>query len=458
MKKLLSVLFFILLTACSLDNKTGIWQSASEIETNNQTSKSISNNNESIRYEDVFIKNQVFNEEKEIENLFSFKIDRSIKIVNWLEKYAIPTNNISNFSYNGKKLLLSKSKKLHNLSTVKENVNKNVVFYEGNLISYDQKGSIFIYSTRLKKKIFTYNFYKKKFKKFNKKINFIIRENTLYAADNLGYIYALNISNKSIIWAKNYGIPFRSNLKFANNQIFLANQDNVVYSIDAKTGNKNWEFATSLTFLKSNYENTFALDLKSSNLFFLNTSGELYSINMLTQKINWVLNFKNQSLASVDTELFFSKPIVIRNNIIIISTEKNVLGYDLLSASRLWNFSVQSIFKPLINSNYTYLITKSNLLICLDNLSGNVLWSVNIFKNIDNKKLKKKFGSIIDFKIVNSEINLYSTYGYLLSFNPENGNLNSYEKISKSGISSYVFFLNNNMLFMDNKNKLLKYN
>ena len=59
-------------------------------------------------------------------------------------------------------------------------------------------------------------------KKFNKEINLIVNENFLYAADNLGYLYAINLNDNSIVWAKNYGIPFRSNLKFANNQIFLS--------------------------------------------------------------------------------------------------------------------------------------------------------------------------------------------------------------------------------------------
>ena len=64
-------------------------------------------------------------------------------------------------------------------------------------------------------------------------------------------------------------------------QIFLASQDNVIYSIDSKTGNKNWQYATNLTFLKSDFKNNFAIDEFNKNLFFLNTSGEFYSISYL---------------------------------------------------------------------------------------------------------------------------------------------------------------------------------
>jgi len=457
MKRLLLIFIAIVFTSCSFDDKTGIWKDASNTPVDNQTSSQILENEPTIRYEEIFTKNKTYDEEKEPVNFLNIEISKPLRIANWPEQYAISNNNISNFFYSGNNILLSKSSKLSKLSSEGKYLNKKIIFYKNNLISYDHKGTIFIYSLNLNKKILKYNFYKKKFKNFNKEINFIVNEDTLYAADNLGYLYALNLKNNKIIWAKNYGIPFRSNLKFANNQIFLANQDNVISSIDSNTGVKNWQYATSITFLKSDFENTLALDLINKNIFFLNTSGELYSINYFKQNINWVLNFKNSYLSG-DTELFLSQPIVSKNNNLIIATEKAVLSLDTLTGSRNWNLRAEPIFKPIITLNYTYLILKNNLLICLDNKSGNVVWSKNIFRNIKDKKIKNQFESYIDFKIVNGEINIYLKNGYLLTLSPKNGNLNSLNKISKKGISSEIFFLNGNMLFIDKNNKLLKFN
>ena len=72
--------------------------------------------------------------------------------------------------------------------------------------------------------------------------------------------------------------------------------------------------------------------------------------------------------------------------------------------------------------------------------------------------MQEKFHSVVDFKIVNNKINVYSKNGYLLSFIASNGNLSYLSKISKNGINSEVVFLDENMLFMDNSNKLLKFN
>ena len=166
---------------------------------------------------------------------------------------------------------------------------------------------------------------------------------------------------------------------------------------------------------------------------------------------------KNPSLVG-GTELFFSQPIVIKNNDIIISTEKAVLSYNILTGSKNWDLFAEIIFKPIVAMNYTYMVLKNNLLICVDNISGNVVWSKNIFRKKEDTKMKKKFGSISDFKIVNNKINIYSKNGYLLSFNSNDGNLIYKSRINRNGIQSKIFFLNDNMFFVDNVNKLLKFN
>ena len=458
MKRLFWFFIAIIISSCSLDNKTGIWKDASNIIVENSDIKTLESADKDKQYEDIFFKNKIYSEEKNALNNLRIEIDPPIKIDSWIEKYATPSNNISNFYYTGNQNLISRSKKLSKSYTTKDFLNKSTIFYNGNLISYDHKGVIFIYSLKLKKKIFKYNFYKKKFKNIKKNINLILNEHTLYVADNLGYLYAINLKDRSVVWAKNYGIPFRSNLKFANGDIFLANQDNVIFAINSNTGEKKWKFRSSLTFLKSNFRNNIALDIVNKNLFFLNTSGELYSINYLTQKINWVLNFKNPSLAG-DVDLFLSYPLILKNDSLTASTEKAVLNFDSNTSLKNWSFFTETLLKPIVTSGYTYIISKNDLLICLDNNSGEVIWSKNIYNNSKiNKKIKNKFGRFNDFKIVNNKINLYSQDGYLLLFDTNSGNLINFKKISKNGIISKIIFLNNNMLLIDKKSRLLKYN
>jgi len=452
MKGFFLIFVIFIFSSCSFDNKTGIWKDASNTPVVVQDVRSIDGDTTESRYENIFTKNQLFNEEVDILSNYFFEHDAPVQTNSWLEQYGFKTNNISNFSYSGNNILVSKSSKLNKLLS-----NKNIVFYKDNLINYDHKGKIFIYSLSQKKKIFEYNFYKKKFKKFKKIIYLAVDKDILYAADNLGYVYAINIESESLIWAKNYGIPFRSNIKVIDGQILVANQDNKIYAINIITGDSIWQFSTSITFLKSNFKNNFVVDEPNGNLIFLNTSGELYSINYVNQKINWILNFKKSALAE-DTDLFLSQPVIVKNNSLIISTERAILNYNSINGNKNWSFPTNPTLKPILTTNYTYIFSKDNLLICLENKTGNVLWSKYIYKNLNAKIKVKKIGKFIDFKIVNNELNLFSTNGYLLSFNYSNGNLKNAEKISKNGISSEAVFIKNNMFLIDIKNKLLKFN
>lgn len=457
MKRLILIFVTIALTNCSFDNKTGIWKDASNIPFEKSTSNSINKKNVNSSYEDVFSDGQIFNEEKKFDKNFNFKIEKELKNINWPQEFASNTNNISNIEYDNNKILVSKSSKLSKNFGSKNNTAKNTILYNNKIISYDHKGRIFVYSLKDRKKILEFNFYKKTFKKYDKKIFLLVNNNIIYAADNLGYIYAVNLNSGSLIWAKNYGIPFRSNIKYFDDQVFLANQDNVLYSINSTNGEKNWQLSTSLTFLKSEFKNSIALDELNNNIIFLNTSGELYSINYITQRINWVLNFKNLSTKN-EANLFLSQPVVIKDENIFVSTDKSLLSYNIVTGSRNWNKAVAPNLKPVVTQKNIFTFTKNNLLICLEKETGEVLWSKNIYYIEKKPKKIKKIGKIFNLTIANGKINLFSNNGYLLSFNFRDGEVEYFEKISKNGIITEPFFSQKNMFLVDRKNKLLKFN
>ena len=89
-----------------------------------------------------------------------------------------------------------------------------------------------MYSVEKQIIIYEFNFYKKKFKKIKKNLNFVIEKNTVYISDNIGYLYALNYETQKIIWAKNFRTPFRSNIKISGDLIILADQNNFLYFIN----------------------------------------------------------------------------------------------------------------------------------------------------------------------------------------------------------------------------------
>ena len=136
-------------------------------------------------------------------------------------------------------------------------------------------------------------------------------------------------------------------------------------------------------------------------LFFLNTSGELYSINYLTRKINWVLNFKNSSTSG--SELFKGLPLVLEDNNLVVHTGNTIFNYDIFSGEKKWSKNIPINTKTVLSRTHVFLISKSNFLICLDLVSGKFIWSKNVDEQIkifNKKKLISKIGSLKNLLII----------------------------------------------------------
>ena len=152
MKKLASFLIFILACSnCSFDNKTGIWKDASLENIKKKEEK------RNVNLKDVFLENKIFEDEKDSDSKIKITLSPPFKNKSWLNDYFSLTNNIPNIYYENKKLLLFKSSRLS-----RNFGNKDILFHNNSVISSDNKGTIYIYSLNQKKKIFEYNFYKKK--------------------------------------------------------------------------------------------------------------------------------------------------------------------------------------------------------------------------------------------------------------------------------------------------------
>ena len=159
-------------------------------------------------------------------------IPKPVNNFNWTDIFYKYDNNLVNFSYNNLKTISFKSKKIS-----KNTIDVRKLYIDGNLIVSDKKGNLIVFSLEEKKIISKFNFYKKRFKKVNKELNIITEKNIIYIADNIGYVYAYNYESNNILWAKNYKIPFSSNLKIYKNKLVVSNHNNNLYILDKNTGN-----------------------------------------------------------------------------------------------------------------------------------------------------------------------------------------------------------------------------
>ena len=438
MKLFYAIIISIFMQSCSFDNKTGIWK--------NENSTSKNNKDLFKEFKTLSSSNEFFNKIIPLKKNFKFILNKPLDNMEWQDIFYNQTNNFDNFTYNDLNQLIFKSKKLTN-----HKVNNFILLEENNLIINDHKGNIIVFSINENKLISKFNFYKKKYKKINKKLNLIVENNVIYVSDNIGYIYAFNYKKKKVIWAKNFKIPFRSNLKIAGNSLFASNQNNSLFFINKNTGDELSEIPTEETFVKNKFINN--LSLNKNSIFFLNTYGSLYSFDIKTSRMNWFINL-NQSLNLNPSNLFFGNQIISNKDKIVVSSNQFTYIIDTNTGAILHKINISSIVKPIILNEYLFLTTKNGLLIALSLNNGKILYSYDVNKKIseylDIKKKKTEFKSI---SIVNSNIFIFLKNSYLLKFNI-NGKLDDVRKLP-SKINTHNIFIDGSILYLDNKNRLL---
>ena len=107
----------------------------------------------------------------------------------------------------------------------------------------------------------------------------------------------------------------------------------------------------------------------------------------------------------------------------------------------------------MIYNDVLFLISKNDLLISLNLITGEILYSYNINQLIaDFLNLKKKKVQFNSLMIANDKIFVFLNNSFLLKFKI-NGDL---EEISKlpSKINTQPIFINSSMLYLDKKNKI----
>ena len=437
MKLLIFFITLIFLQNCSFDNKTGIWKN-----------EKIFSKKENDIFKDLKVlntKNDTYNKITRIDNNFKFIIPKPKNNFEWNDIYYSKKNNFENFTYNNSNQLTFKSKKITN-----KTVNNYILFEKGNIIVTDQYGNIIVYSSNSKKKIAKYNFYKKKYKKINKFLNISVENNTIFVADNIGYLYSYDYVKNKILWAKKYKVGFRSNVKILNDKLITSDVNNNLFFFNKENGEVLKLIPTEETIVKNQFVNNIAIN--NNITLFLNTYGSLYAVNSETMQISWFLNL-NQSLDLNPSNLFYSNQIVTDKKKIFVSSNKNTYIINLSSGAVIYKKNFSSKYKPIIINNYLFSITNNNLLIAMNIDNGKIIYSLNINQEIANfTGTKKKEVQFKNFFFLNNKLMIFLKNSYAVYFKIDGTVIDIFKLPSK--LNTNPIIINKSLLYLDPKNRL----
>ena len=446
-KKVLFLLIaFILLNNCSFDNKTGIWgDSAKEKKRISELEKE---QKEIIKVEKIYSSNRIFN--KEVAFTKNIVLLKPQNKSSWTMSYENHQNNLGNIYFEGLNNFVLKKKIGKDKFSGSKKITSLLVF-KNNIIFSDDRGTIFYINER-GRIIWKKNIYKKAYKKVYKKLVFSIYKGNIFVADNIGFVYSIDLNDGKVFWIRNYEISIKSNIKVFEDKIFLINQDNKIFCLNTSDGSLIWNILSVGSFIKS--ENLLSLALtKDGDLLAITSAADIYKIKGRTGDILWSRNTAD-SLYADATDFFISSEIVIHNNEVIFSSGNNTFLFNLKNGETLWKQELSSVSAPVISGKNIFIVTENGYFVILKKETGEIISSTNILKILKRKKQKTKISSFImgSNKIYSTTLN-----GFLISTSAISGKVEFFKKIGGSNISPLA--INNGKLYiLTDKSKILVLN
>tara|TARA_B100000787_G_C16173801_1_gene287905 strand:- start:275 stop:1573 length:1299 start_codon:yes stop_codon:yes gene_type:complete len=358
-------------------------------------------------------------------------------------------NNIGELDYQGllEKIGKYKYKGFDNF----EYIETKPIFYNENIIFYDNKGTIIFYD-RDQKVIWKKNFYSKSEKKLKPRLNLAIEKNILIITDNVAKYYALDLLTGEILWEKTNTVPFNSDIKINDDHVYVIDYKNTLRAISIKDGSGLWKLQTEESLTKSNTKLSIIID--NENIYFNNSIGDITAVNAKTGKLLWQLPTQSNIIQKNAFQLSSSKLVANENSIIFSNNKNEIYSIDKKIGLINWKNEVNSILKPIIIGKLIVTISSNGYLYLIDKNSGNIIRINDLYKDYDSKERSKTFPT--GFIVARNKIYLTNDDGKLIIANINTGNILNVVKIAGNKISQPYVYENN--LFLIRNGSIIKFN
>ena len=426
-KYLIIILIIYLFTGCSFDSKTGIW-SGDEKE-KKKLAELEKEQNQKINVEKAYSSENIYL--REITAVKKVILNQPTKNLDW----KMSGLNLQNFMGNSYLSSISNNflkKKIGKNKFSNSKVMASPIVINNNILLTDDTGTIF-YISRSGELHWKKNIYKKINKKISKNLSLSVYKNKIYIADNIGFIYSIDLNTSKLIWIKNHGIPIKSKIKVFDNKIFVINQDNRIICFETEKGSKIWDVRSVSSFIKSQGYLALAIT-KEGDLLTINSSGDLTKFEINYGRIYWSLNVTS-SLFAHDKDFFESSDVVLDDDKIIFSTISSIFSYDLTNGYLNWKVDLNSTNTPIIVKDNIFLVSNSGYFINLNRSSGEIVWSTNILKILKRKKQKTE---VTGFILGSGKVYATTLNGYLIVCSASSGKVESFKKIGNSIVADPI--------------------
>ena len=427
------VFFSIILLECSFDTKTGIWDDNKKIKVRDAKLVKLSKS-----------QNEIISE---INPNLKINIDlKPIENKDWLMAGKNYANLSSHLRLDGKLSNISKYKfeKMKN-KAIKENP---LILVENYLITIDNKGTILKFAENNKIQ-WSKNIYNKKEKKKINNISLALSKGILYAIDNLGKYYALDVNTGSTVWVKQHTALFNSQMKVINKKILAVDSNNIINCFSTKNGQINWQFKTNPSFIKTSKKLSIAIN--ENSLFFSNRSGDIANLDINTGELKWFLPTENTLVRHETNFLETSDIVFFKKNLFFSNNFSKLFSLDTSTGIINWILGINSNLRPALINNYLFTISENGYLVVVDIIKGKTVRSNYI---LDKFKLKQRNELVLQgFLIASNKVYVTTNLGYIIICSINSGEVEKLLKVGNFRLSEP--YISNNKLYVLSDKSLL---
>ena len=427
----LLILITLLLSGCSLTRSSKLW-----------------NNDKTQVNEPENIKIVLTNEASPVEE-FNSNIEIDISNGNFNKDPNNNQNNAGELNYEG---ILNKVGK-YSFSKFNdfEYLDVQPIFYNQNLIFFDDKGTIIFYDES-QKTLWKKNFYTKSEKKLKPRLNFVNKDNLIIVTDDVAKYYLIDVDSGELIWEKNNIVPFNSGLKIRNDIFYAVDYKNILRAITIKDGLEQWNLKTEESLTKSNTKISIAID--ESNIYFNNSIGDITAVNLNTGQLVWQLPTQNNSVSKNAFQLSNSQLVLDKKTIFLSNNKNEFYSIDTTTGLINWKNQINSILTPTVIGKFLITVSDNGYLYIIEKKTGNILRINDLYKNIKIKKRNdiKPTGFFISI----GKIYLTNDDGKLIIANVNTGEILDIVKVASDKILKPL--VNNNNLFLIRNGSITRFN
>ena len=154
------------------------------------------------------------------------------------------------------------------------------------------------------------------------------------------------------------------------------------------------------------------------------------------------------------SNLFYGSEILYYNDKIIVSSNDSFFILNSKNGSIINKKNYSTDINFLINNNYIFLVSKNNYLISMRLKDGEIIYSHEINQKVgEYLNTKKKNLKVKNMMMINNNIFLFLENSYVIKFNLR-GEIKDLLKLP-SYLGSNPIIIDNSLMYLNNKNKLL---